>query len=115
MGEVTSIAWCDHTFNPWHGCTKVSPGCDNCYAATFDKRVGGNHWGKGVERRVFADKHWREPLKWNEDAAASRVRRRVFCASMADVMDDEAPAGQRERLWALIDDTPHLDWLLLTK
>lgn len=107
MGKETGISWTDHTFNPWWGCTKVSPGCDHCYAETFDKRVGGAHWGKGAERRSFGDKHWNEPLKWDGG--------RVFCASMADVMDDEAPAGARERLWALIDATPHLTWQLLTK
>jgi protein gp37 len=116
MGEVTGISWTDHTFNPWWGCTRVSPGCVNCYAETFDKRVGGDHWGPGKPRREFGDKHWNEPLKWNRDALRTFGRRaRVFCASMADVMDDEAPAGHRERLWALIDETPNLIWQLLTK
>jgi protein gp37 len=116
VGEHTGISWTDHTFNPWWGCTKVSPGCDNCYAEAFDKRVGGAHWGKGQPRREFGDKHWNEPLKWNRDALAKLGRpARVFCASMADVMDDEAPAGARERLWALIDATPNLIWQLLTK
>jgi hypothetical protein len=32
MGQVTGIEWCDHTYNPWIGCTKVSPACDHCYA-----------------------------------------------------------------------------------
>lgn len=115
MGETTGIAWTDSTFNPWWGCTKVSPGCDHCYAETLDKRWGDPHWGKGVPRRVFGDKHWSEPLKWDRDAEAAGEIRKVFCASMADVMDDEAPAGQRERLWELIDNTPHLIWQLLTK
>lgn len=115
MGVATGIAWTDSTFNPWHGCTKVSPGCDNCYAEVLDARWGDPHWGKGVPRRVFADKHWNEPLKWNREAQAEGKQRKVFCASMADVMDDEAPSGQRERLWELIDKTPHLIWQLLTK
>lgn len=66
MGEKTNIAWTDHTFNCWWGCTKVSPGCDHCYAEAFDKRVGGAHWGKDQPRRVFGIKHWNEPLKWDE-------------------------------------------------
>jgi protein gp37 len=115
MGQVTGISWTDHTFNPWWGCTKVSSGCDNCYADTFDKRTGGAHWGKGVPRREFGDKHWNEPLKWNREAEKQGVKHKVFCASMADVMDDEAPIGTRERLWGLIDDTPWLTWQLLTK
>jgi protein gp37 len=68
-----------------------------------------------VPRRVFGDKHWAEPLKWNKDAQAKGGRHKVFCASMADVMDDEAPEGQRERLWDLINQTPYLIWQLLTK
>ena len=115
MGEKTGISWTDHTFNPWWGCTKVSPGCDNCYAETFDKRIGGEHWGKGQPRRTFGLKHWNEPLRWDRKAKEDGVQRKVFCASMADIMDDEAPTGERERLWTLIDATPNLIWQLLTK
>lgn len=117
MGKETAIAWTHHTFNPWWGCEKVSPGCTNCYAEAWDKRTGGNHW-RG-ERRFFGAKHWREPLKWNRDAKDLGVRRRVFCASMADVFElrpgDDAQAEARMRLWQTIENTPHLDWLLLTK
>ena len=78
MGKETGISWTDHTFNPWWGCTKVSPGCDNCYAEAFDKRVGGSHWGKGQPRRTFTDKHWNEPLAWNRAAEkAGRVAGRA--------------------------------------
>jgi protein gp37 len=115
MGKDTGISWTDHTFNPWWGCTKVSAGCDHCYAEAFDKRVGGAHWGKGQSRRDFGDAHWAEPLAWDKAAEKAGKPAKVFCASMADVMDDEAPEGQRERLWALIDQTPHLIWQLLTK
>ena len=97
----------------------MSPGCANCYAETFDKRVHGigkGHWGPDSERRFFGDKHWAEPLKWNKAAAAAGERHRVFCASMADVFEDHPDvAAARARLYALILDTPNLDWLLLTK
>lgn len=115
MGQETGISWTHHTFNPWWGCTAISPGCDHCYAETFDKRVGGAHWGKDAPRRLFGEKHWNEPRKWNEAAQKAGERRRVFCASMADIFDADAPEGQRERLWPLIRETPWLDWLLLTK
>jgi protein gp37 len=115
MGKETGISWTSHSFNPWWGCTKVSPGCDHCYAETLDARWGDPHWGKGVPRRVFGDKHWAEPLLWNIEASKAGVREMVFCASMADVMDDEAPEGQFERLLKLIDQTPNLIWQLLTK
>jgi protein gp37 len=114
MGKETSIAWTEHTFNPWWICTEVSPGCDNCYARTFAKRLGYG-WGKGVPRRTFGDAHWDEPLAWNRAAVKAGIRAKVFCASMGDVMDDEAPEGERERLWTLIDNTPGLVWQLLTK
>jgi protein gp37 len=115
MGEQTGISWTDHTFNPWWGCTKVSPGCDNCYAETFDKRVGGAHWGHGAPRRTFTEKHWNEPHIWNKKAERDGAMRRVFCASMADIFDEEAPSGELDRLWPLIDSTPYLIWQLLTK
>lgn len=115
MGTDTEIAWTDSTFNAWWGCTKVSPECDHCYAEAFDKRIGGSHWGSSAPRRVFGEKHWREPIKWNTQAEKLGKRRRVFCNSMADVFDSEAPEVEREKLWDLIRATPWLDWQLLTK
>lgn len=116
MSKDTGIAWTDHTFNPFWGCTKVSPGCDHCYAETVDAKFSADpHWGKGVPRKVFGDAHWNEPLKWQKAAEKAGRIDKVFCASMADVMDDEAPEGQRERLWEVVNKTPNLLWQLLTK
>jgi protein gp37 len=115
MGKETAIEWTDHSFNPWWGCAKVSPGCDHCYAEAWAKRTGTAVWGVDAPRRAFGDKHWNEPLKWQRAAVAAGKRARVFCASMADVFDKNAPAGARDRLWALIRATPDLDWQLLTK
>jgi len=73
-------------------------------------------WGKDAPRRFFTDAHWKEPFKWDREAKAAGERRRVFCASMADVFEDrEDLNAARERLWLLIESTPNLDWLLLTK
>lgn len=118
MGKTTDIAWTDHTFNPWHGCFKVSEGCTNCYAETLAKRWGQNVWGpaRTTERRMMSDAYWRQPLHWNAEADKAGARRRVFCASMADVFEDHPMVvPSRYRLWSLIQQTPHLDWLLLTK
>jgi protein gp37 len=115
MGKETGISWTDHTFNPWWGCLKVSPGCANCYAEAFAKRTGHDVWGPEAEYRTFGASHWKEPLQWNNDAAKAGVRRRVFCASMADVFDVRGPRSEREKLWSFIRITPHLDWQLLTK
>jgi protein gp37 len=126
MGENSKIEWCHHTMNPWRGCTKLSAGCKNCYALTMSKRNPGTLgiWGPRGTRVIAAESYWKLPIKWNKDAEAAGERRRVFCASLADVFegnetmpkDSWAPvAAARSRLFDLIDVTPHLDWLLLTK
>ena len=79
------------------------------------RRFGGTHWGAGAERKVTSAKYWKEPFKWNKEAIATGTRPRVFCASLADVFDVEAPKGKREDLYKLVKDTPNLDWLFLTK
>lgn len=114
MGKDTSIAWTHHTWSPWWGCEKISPGCSLCYAEGLDKRTGGRHWGPGAPRRVLSDSHWREPVKWNAEAKASGERHRTF-PSMCDPFDSAAPEGARDRMWGLIRETTKLDWLLLTK
>lgn len=113
MAENSKITWTHHTFNPWVGCTKVSPGCDKCYAEVLDKRQGKARWGAHADRT--RTKTWGGPVKWNKNAAQQGTRFRVFCASLADVFDNHKSIVWREDLWALIRATPHLDWLLLTK
>ncbi len=146
MPAQTNIEWCDSTFNPWIGCTKVSPACDNCYAeALMSKRMHRAEWGSGKPRVRTSAANWKEPLKWNakpfyectfcglrndhpmnaqcimrSDALRTShvwkpARRRVFCASLADVFDNEVPWQWRLDLFSLIRDTPNIDWLLLTK
>lgn len=115
MAETTEIAWTDSTFNPWWGCTKVGPGCDHCYAEALDKRVGGAHWGVGTSPRSMSTDNWRKPLRWQKQAEKDGQPRKVFCGSMCDWADKNAPAGQRDRLWGLIRETPMLRWQLLTK
>jgi protein gp37 len=124
MSADTAISWCDHTFNPWWGCTKVSPACDHCYAERASKRFAGGRvlWGVGSERRIFdvstkpGAKHWADPLKWAKTSPANLGRRpRVFCASMGDWLDLDAPLDEFVRLLDLIRRTPELDWLLLSK
>lgn len=124
MGEATGITWAHDTFNPWWGCVRVSPGCEHCYAEAFDWRMharSGAHWGPTAPRRMASEAHWRLPLRWNAEAEKNGTRRRVFCASMADVFEIRADQvgeqldAARARLWALIEVTPSLDWLLLTK
>lgn len=120
MGEVTAISWCDHTFNPWIGCTKVSPACDGCYAENLmANRYGRVEWGapgkgNGTRSRT-SPANWRQPLRWNRKAEAEGTRPFVFCSSLADVFDNQVPAEWRVDLFELIRATPKLVWLLLTK
>jgi protein gp37 len=96
----------------------VGPGCDNCYARELDKRHkwgGAVHWGAGVPRYRTSEHAWKQPLKWNEKAKAGGLTWRVFCASLADVFDNEVPKKWREDLWELIWTTRNLSWLLVTK
>jgi protein gp37 len=120
MAEHSAIEWTDHTFNPWEGCQKVGPGCDNCYAETRNERfAGGIHWGPGAPRRRTSPSNWARPLRWQANATAFLAehgrRQRVFCASLADVFDNAVSAAWRSDLFQLIERTPDLDWLLLTK
>lgn len=122
MSENSKIEWCDHTFNPWEGCQKVSPGCDHCYAESRNARFGGGvaiNWGPGASRRRTSVANWRKPSQWNaaheEFYAAHGRRQRVFCASLADVFDNAVDPQWRGDLFELIRTTPNLDWLLLTK
>jgi protein gp37 len=116
VGKNSSIGWTHHTFNPWWGCTKVSPACKHCYAEAWAKRVGMSLWGARSDRRFFGEAHWKEPLRWNAEASAANRRYRVFCASMGDVFEPRSDLDPwRTRLWDLIRATPCLDWLLLTK
>lgn len=120
MGKDSKIAWTDHTFNPWWGCAKVSDGCKHCYAETFSNRFG-DWWGPEAERRYFGEKHWNQPLKWNREAEEEGIRHKVFCGSMCDIFEYRNDPewmklnNARWKLWPLIENTPNLDWLLLSK
>lgn len=154
MADQSAIAWCDSTFNPWMGCTKVSPACDHCYAERLvTTRLKHDAWGPGAQRVRTAESTWKAPRRWakrpffecpncawrGDQKAINRARnvrqadvekagvcpycgtdmmparRRVFCASLADVFDNEVPWQWRADLLQLIDLTPEIDWLLLTK
>jgi len=121
MADATRISWADATFNPWWGCVEVSPACDHCYARDFAKYASPGLWGLHAPRRFFGDRHWDEPFRWHRRAEKAGKRHRVFCASMADVLEERHDAvgremdRARERLWSTITNTPALDWLLLTK
>lgn len=116
MGTETKIAWCDHTFNGWIGCARISPACENCYAEALNDRYKWAEWGPHGTRHVTSRANWMLPKRWNAEAAAAGVRRRVFCASLADVCEDRPElVAPRAKLYALTEATPSLIWLMLTK
>jgi len=116
MGENTKISWPHHTFNPVRGCEHESPGCDNCYAESGTKRFGLQLWGPTNPRLRTSKENWKKPTKWNEEARKTNTRFRVFCASQSDVGEDHPDWIEARRdLARLIEETQHLDWLLLTK
>lgn len=119
MGENSGIQWTDHTFNPWLGCVRVSPGCEHCYAeARVVTRMKLPVWGPAATtpRKRTSVENWKKPLTWDRAAAKAGTRARVFCASLADVFEEHPSLDAwRTELFALIERTPHLDWQLLTK
>ena len=124
MGAQSKIEWTDSTFNPWVGCTKVQrvggapSACDYCYAEKWAKRSGQVHWGNHPRRRT-TNAYWRTPLRWNEQGDSFRSkngrRQRVFCASLADIFDNQVDPAWRSDLFNLIRACDQLDWQLLTK
>lgn len=112
MADETGISWTDHTHNEWVGCSSpAGSGCDNCYARTMTNRFNGDF----LHPRLTSEQNRNKPYKWNRKAEKTGVRAKVFCGSMMDFFDKNAPAGAREPLWAKIKETASLDWQLLTK
>jgi len=116
----TKISWADSTWNPWWGCTKVSPGCANCYAWSQTHHFNQCEWGDKAERLRQDAKYWRQPLRWDAEAAKGKVGKDgkhwiVFAGDMCDIFDAHGLPDERDRMWQLFRATPHLTWLLLTK
>jgi protein gp37 len=124
MGVSSKIEWTDSTFNPWVGCTKIRrangipSACDFCYAEKWAKRSGQVEWGDHPRRRT-TETYWRNPISWNQKAHSFQAehgrRQRVFCASLADVFDNQVDPEWRSSLFNLIRKCDQLDWQLLTK
>jgi protein gp37 len=114
MAENTKIEWAKHTLNFWLGCTKLSPACDFCYAEAWAKRLGKAHLWEGQRQQTRLE-GWYKAHKWNKAAAAAGERHRVFTNSLADFFDNQVPPQWRREAWHVIEQTPDLDWMVLTK
>ena len=116
MGTKTAIEWCDHTWNPWFGCTEISPACDHCYARVMmAERYGKVTWGAGEDRVRTSAANWRLPFKWDRDAAAAGEMATVFCLSLGDIWDNDIDPRWRADAFKVMEQTPHLLYLLLSK
>src|ERR1043166_725460 len=102
MSQHSEIEWTDATWNPVRGCTKITPGCDHCYAATFAERfrgVPGHPYEQGFDLRLVPEK-LEEPLKW-------RRPRHIFVNSMSDLFHEAVPT---EYIGRVIDTMRRADW-----
>lgn len=114
--ENSNIEWTDHTWNPWIGCTKVSPGCLNCYAEhLMDTRMGRVQWGRGGARQRTSKAYWKKLLTWNQEAAVTGKRPKVFVASLADWLDEEVEIEWLADLLDYFRQVENLQILALTK
>lgn len=122
MGEFSGVEWTHHSFSINWGCEEIPQvnglpsACDNCYARAVAARWKFDVWGKDKPRRMLSEHHWNEPIRWNRKAEAAGLRKRVFCGPMNDICEDRRDLDPlRRMLIELIEKTPWLDWLLLTK
>ena len=115
MGANSQIGWTDHTMNFWIGCSETSPACDHCYARDLSERYGWAEWGPGEPRHRTSEANWKKPYQWDRAAKALGIRPRVFSLSLGDWADQEIPRDWREDMETVVDETPNLDWLLLSK
>lgn len=119
MGKITGIKWTDSTYNSWHGCTKVGPACDHCYAEGVDRRTGGEHWGHGAPRKLISEHARNEPYRWQKGAdkffAEHGRNRRVFTLSMGDLFDNEVPDEWRAAHMETMEKCDRLEWQICTK
>jgi protein gp37 len=121
MAKQSSIEWTKSTWNPWIGCTRISPACDNCYAAEWDRRFHqGRHWGAGAPRLRTSQAGWNMPRVWNHKVPETEFAGRpgfwpVFVESLGDFFDNEVPEEWRAEAWALMRECRNLTFILVTK
>jgi protein gp37 len=110
MSYQSGIEWTDATWNPVRGCTKVSPGCKNCYAETLTKRfrgVRGGPFEQGFDLRLVPEKlnvplHWRNP-------------RKVFVNSMSDLFQEDVPVEYIANVGRVMEQANWHTYQVLTK
>lgn len=117
MGMGTKIEWAHATWNPWIGCTAISPGCANCYAEAQDQRYHWTQqgWGPGKPRRRTGAGTWANLRKWNHQNVKAGIRQRVFVNSLSDFFDTDVPEQWRTEATAVMRECTSFDFLMVTK
>lgn len=135
MSEKSNIQWTDGTHNFWRGCTKISPGCQQCYAESLVTTRLNGEWGKGKPRVMSKD--FDAPLRWNKkpwacicgnfyancqagvpicpDCGVECHRRRVFSLSLGDIGDPEVPFQWFNDAMVVVEKSKDIIFQLLTK
>lgn len=112
MSDKTKISWTNATWNPVHGCSKVSDGCTHCYAETLSLRYGFTKkaWGiqNAAENVTMHPERLNQPLKWKEP-------RRVFVNSMSDLFHELVPFEFVNQVFGVMQDAPQHTFQILTK
>lgn len=107
---MSNIEWTEQTWNPVTGCTKVSPGCKHCYAETMSRRLqamGATGYENGFRLSLLPER-LNQPLQ-------RRKPTMYFVNSMSDLFQDEVPEGFIEKVFDIINRTPHHTYQILTK
>lgn len=110
MSDKSKIEWTEATWNPVTGCTKVSPGCDNCYAETFAERwrgTAGHPYENGFDLTLRPER-LDQPLRWKRP-------RRIFVNSMSDLFHDDIPDSHIAEVFSVMARTPQHTYQILTK
>jgi protein gp37 len=110
MSEHSQIEWTDATWNPVRGCTKITPGCDHCYAETFAERfrgVKGHPYEQGFDLRLVPEK-LADPLRW-------KTSKMIFVNSMSDLFHKDVPDDYVEAICHVMERANWHTYQVLTK
>ena len=110
MSQNTKIEWTEQTWNPATGCTKVSPGCEHCYAEVMANRLkamGVRGYENGFKLTLQPQRLW-EPLQRKKPTV-------YFVNSMSDLFHEEIPASYIKSVFAVIENSPWHTYQILTK
>lgn len=108
--RTTKIEWTERTWNPVTGCTKISSGCEHCYAEVMARRLcamGNPKYRNGFRSTTHVD-DLKEPLRWKSPST-------IFVCSMSDLFHKDVPFDFIDKVMDVIKETPRHNYQILTK